>query len=491
MPNVVPKRQWLISRPEAGAPDTETLSIGAFRVVLGESMPCVMVLDANGKRIGCILGQPIDINRQVYLDTSVTLPWPADALTLAHVEHWLRTLGGAFNALIVTPEFQRIYPSATQSFVFDAKATRAASTPLALLGAEQYESRLDRRLIAGMEIEQLGWLPAGLTAHTGVKRLLPNHALDLNTWTTIRTWSGPSSDAGSDPAPLIADVSQIMQSTMAAVAGRYQVQLAFTAGRDSRAVLAACKHIQDKLALFTIGINTAGPDLETPKDIGREFSIPHSLIPQRISTEIECQRWLKLSGHVVGGSNLKFHQSIGAFGADDAIVTGAGGEVGRGFYWNDGDTPQTLLSAERLLARMDLKPLPPVVEAMRAWLQGLEGHDTLRILDLAYIELRMGCWSSPQAHGFPEAPYHIAPLDHRGIFEALLSLPFEWRRESLYINALIASVWPALAQWPFNRFDGLRHLKYLAGKMMSYDRIRRKLRRHVIDKLRTPTDLSI
>jgi hypothetical protein len=249
-------------------------------------------------------------------------------------------------------------------------------------------------------------------------------------------------------------------------------------------VLAACQPVASQLHLFTIGHATAGPDLDIPQEIGRAFDIPHGLIAQRLSSANEAQRWLTLSGHVVGGSNLMLHQTVGAFGAHDAVVTGAAGEVGRGFYWNDSDTATTPITAERLIARMDLKPLPEVIDAVRAWLKGLEGHDTLRILDLAYIELRMGCWSAPQAHGFPEAPYHIAPLNHRRIFEALMQLPPEWRRSSQYIDALIAELWPALAAWPFNRFDGLKQLKYMAGKMLSYSRIRRKLRRHVIDRIR-------
>ena len=407
MPIDVPKRQWLLTRHDgASATRSTDVIVGGFKVMLGDAMPVTLVQDLAGGLIGCLLGEAIDLSQQSFFGARYTLPWPAADVTAARIENWIADLGGAFTLAISVPAFSRLYPSATQSFVYDAEAQRAAATPLALLGPIAYGQRLDRALVQTMEIEQLGWLPAGLTAHQGVRRLIPNHALDLKSWSPRRTWSGPDTNAPCpDTAQLIAATGRIMQSTMATVAGRYQVQLAFTAGRDSRAVLAASKSVASKLRMFTIGHDTAGPDLEIPQQIGRAFQIPHGLIPQRLASSNQAQRWLALSGHTVGGSNLKLHQTVAAYGASDAIVTGAAGEVGRGFYWNDGDCATTPLTAERLIARMDLKPLPQVVAAMRTWLGELQGVDTLRVLDLAYIELRMGCWSAPQAHA--------AGCDHR------------------------------------------------------------------------------
>lgn len=478
----VQARQWLIAAPGTDAAGEVTLDIAGWRVILGAGTSCIALNDAEGVSIGCLLGEPIDIAACRFLAAPARMPMRASDLDDAGIEHWLAGLGGAFVALLATRNFTRVYQSASRTCVWREDAPLIAAAPLSLLSRADYDARLDRELVAAMEVEQQGWLPAGLTSHADVHRLLPNHYFDLEGWESVRHWSGPVETAD-DPAAAIAQIGEIMAGTLHAVAARYRVQLAFTAGRDSRAVLAACRDLGDRLEAFTIGHDTAGPDRVTPVEICEAYAIPHQIIAQRLSTDAEQRRWLALSGHCVGGANLRLHRTVGWFGADEAVVTGAAGEVGRGFYWNAGDTPETVLTPERLLARMDLKPHPKVVAAMRSWLAGLHGVGALRILDLAYVEHRLGCWSSPQSHGYPEACFHFAPLDQRRIFDALMALPPPWRRSSRYIDALIEAQWPQLARWPYNRFAGWRQVAYLAGKALSYERVRRKLRRHVLGEM--------
>lgn len=475
----VQPRQWLIAEAGVVARGRTVLALAGWQVVLGEDAACILIADARGRPVGCLLGEPIDVAGGRFLSSPARLPFAIADCDPAKLESWLATLGGAFTAFIATPGLARVYPSASRSCVWREDARLVASAPLSLLSQEDYAARLDRDLVAAMEIEGPGWLPAGLTAHRGVRRLLPNHHLDLATFLPARHWAGP--DAGTvGPGAAVARIGAIMSTSMSAVATRYRPRLALTAGRDSRAVLAACRGLADKIGAFTIGHDTAGPDREIPVEICASSGIAHRLIGQRVSTEAERRRWLELSGHCVGGSNLRLHRSVGCFGADEAVVTGAAGEVGRGFYWNSGDTPATPLTAQSLIARMDLKQHPAVVAAVASWLEGVAHLDTLRILDLAYIELRLGCWASPQAHGFPEASFHFAPLDHREIFAALMSLPPQWRRSGSYIDVLISGLWPELARWPFNRFGGLRQAVHMLGKLGSWERIRRKLRRHVL-----------
>lgn len=478
----VQPRQWLIAGAGADATGAVALDIAGWRVILGESATCVTLQDAEGTTIGCLLGEAIDIAARRFMMSPARLPLRAADLDAVTIEQWIAGLGGAFVVFIAIERLIRVYPSASRTCVWRDDAPLIAAAPLSLLTSEEYDARLDRALISAMEIEQQGWLPAGLTAHEGVRRLLPNHHFDVQSWTMVRHWQGPARQAD-EPAAEIARIAAIMAASMEAVAARYRVQLAFTAGRDSRAVMAACRELDDRLGAFTIGHDTAGPDREIPLEMCGNLGIPHRLIGQRISTPAERERWLRLSGHCVGGSNLKLHRTVGCFGADEAVVTGAAGEVGRGYYWNAGDTPTLALTAERLLARMDLKPHPKALAAMRAWLAGLDGIDPQRVLDLAYIELRLGCWSSPQSQGYPEACFHFAPLDQQEIFDALLSLPPDWRRSSRYIDMLIEALWPDLAQWPYNRFSGWRQIAYLAGKALSYERVRRKLRRHVLGEM--------
>jgi len=484
----VPPRQWLIARGDAGLVPAKPpeIVIDDVCVQLGRDTPLTRILDADNRLLGCILDEAIDTGARAMLGECVRLPVPAAGLTPAAAEAWLATLGGPFIALLAPPGWRRIYPSAAQSCVYDEERALAASSPLALLGREAYRARIDHDLVEAMEVERQGWLPAGLTAHRGVRRLLPNHHLDIDRWAVRRHWRGPGPDAEPDAVPVeerITRVAELTTRMSEAIAARYLPVLAFTAGRDSRAVLAACRTIQSRISAFTIGHEADGPDMSISPLICGRLAIPHTVLGPRHATLAERARWLELSGHCVGGANLDLHRTVGGFSARHAVLTGAVGEVGRAFYWNRGDGPTTPLTPEAMLARMDLKPLPGVVTAMRDWLDGLAGADTLRILDLAYIEHRIGCWSSPQRHGFPEACAQFAPLEHRAIFFELLALPADWRRDGRFVDALVARLWPELAAWPYNRLQGWQQLRYLAGKLGSYDRVRRKLRRLVLARI--------
>jgi len=479
----LPARQWRIQKLLGTRAADAKLSVGPFQIVLGADMPCILLDDAHGATIGCLLGDPIDVVKQTYVTSGVRLPWPQGDITPTKFEAWISQLGGAFTALVSTSQWARIYPSAANSCVYEEGGSVAiAATPLALLGPRAYNERLDHELIDEMEIKLGGWLPAGLTAHHGVKRLLPNHFLDLSTGTVHRHWSGLAENC-MDPQHGISQIAQLMQGALAAAHKRHELRVALTAGRDSRAVLAACCHLKNRVSAFTIDHDEVGPDLDLPKAMCRSLELEHKTLAQVLSTEPEQECWLMNSGHCVGGANLRLHRTLANFAPDSAVVTGAGGEAGRGFYWNTGDMPCAPLSAKRLLHRLDLKPAPQAVAAVQGWLTGLSGCSKLRILDLAYVELRMGCWSAPQTHGFPEICYHIAPLSHQRIFDILLSLPVDWRRSGCYASELITVMQPTLVAWPFNRYGWHRQIFYLGGKLMSHDRLRRKFRRHVLDRL--------
>lgn len=475
--------QWLIAGPEVEARANTTKALGHWRVLLGEGTTSIWIIDSGGRTIGCLIGKAINVAELRFIEASGQVGAPLEAINDTIFERWLAGLGGNFVAFVNTPELSRIYPSATCSFVWRDDARAIAATPLSLLPRHEFYNRLDRELITEMEIERQGWLPAGLTAHDGVHRLLPNHYLDLATWSMVRHSSGPVA-AIWDPEVAVRRVGEIIAATMCAVDRQYHTQLALTAGRDSRVILACCRKIKERIGAFTIDHAEAGPDRDIPVEICQTLGIPHRIVGQRVSTEDERQRWLELSGYCVGGSNLKMHRTVGCFKADQSVVTGAAGEVGRGFYWNATDNSETILTAQRLLARMDLAAHPKAVAALEKWLGGLADQNAFRILDLAYIELRMGCWASPQSLGFPEACYHIAPLDNREIYDILLSLPTAWRREGCYVDKLIEQLWPDLCRWHFNRFGGFRQAAQLATKLMSWERIRRKVRRHFLEPMR-------
>ncbi len=486
--------QWLLVNGPAQADGaTASLTLGDYCVHAGVRTPLVPLHSADGYLIGCVLGEAIDLANQGFLHTAAGADGPTPAVIIpdvlaqldtTRVENWLYGLGGDWSAVIVTRDVRRLYQSPCRSLVYDLTARRAAAAPASLLPRTDYAARFDRALFLARDMEHLGWLPAGLTCHRGVRRLLPNHALDLTSWQPVRHWAGPEGES-TDTGRTIAAMSATMSATLMAVARTKTLNFAFTAGHDSRAVLAAARPLMaaGDARAFTIGIGDGSPDTVIPAEICAAIGLPHAMVPERQATASERELWLIRAGHCVGDANLRMHPTVWRFGPHDAVITGAAGEVGRARQWTSSDHRQTRLTAHGVIARLEVAPLPEMVEAMHAWLEGLAGHNALRILDLAHLEHRVGGWASPMTFGNPFAPYHCGPLEHRAVIAGMLALPDDWRRSSRYVDALIAQGWPELARWPYNRFAGARHYAYLASRLLSVSRIRRKLRLQLVSRL--------
>ena len=57
----LPARQWRIQKLLGTRAADAKLSVGPFQIVLGADMPCILLDDAHGATIGCLLGDPIDV----------------------------------------------------------------------------------------------------------------------------------------------------------------------------------------------------------------------------------------------------------------------------------------------------------------------------------------------------------------------------------------------------------------------------------------------
>jgi len=91
-------------------------------------------------------------------------------------------------------------------------------------------------------------------------------------------------------------------------------------------------------------------------------------------------------------------------------------------------------------------------------------------------------WAAPQQAADPQLCLHSGPFQNLEIFDCLMSLPPEWRWRSLWIDHLLATRCPRLLSWPFNRHrETWRNALALGEKVLSPDRIRRRVRRWRVD----------
>lgn len=480
----IPPRQWLISRDVDDNVDSAgRYDLGPWHILTGPDLAIWPLSDPETAAVhGVMIGTPIDLVSKSYVSGALSLP-AGDAAHLGTekcIGDWLASFSGAFFAILKVGEDWVLYPSAANSCVYDTRTGRIGTTAAALLPEDDYRARHDHALCDKMRVSTNGWLPAGLTAHTGVRRLLPNHTLDLATMDVRRLWQGGTRTA-TEPEALVARIAEIARDTISIAVQTKNTALALTAGRDSRAILALVSALGIDLDTYTVAHENAGLDVEVARDLAASLGLRHRTIPQLSASPAEQALWSYLNGHVVGGINAVMHPTMRCFGRSDAVLSGSFGEVGRGFYWTATDTATSQMNDASLARRLDLKSEGPAVEALSAWVAALPPVDTLHALDLMYIEQRLGCWAAPQQVADPLLCAHPGPLQNLEIFDCLLSLPPDWRRKGRWVDEIVATHCVKLRAMPYNRHRvAWRHAANLGRKALSASRVRRGVRRSLV-----------
>jgi hypothetical protein len=451
-------------------------------VVTVGDLPVARVRDADGRLIGAFLGYPLDYRRGCMLGEAVNLDrrHPGPEGLDAFIEDSIYRYAGSYVFILDDTQHRRIYLDAggSLSAVFDPDRLLCASTTGLLLHADEYARRFNKGLHDDLRVSDDGWFLAGLTAHHGISRLLGNHYLDLQSGVQRRHWPLAPLPAAADPDEACATINAVVARTMKTLQTAGPVATTLTAGSETRLVLGACKAFKDSLRLFTLaGVHEARLDALRAKELARAFELRHSQLPIRFADADGTAQWCARSSHCIGGPNSRNYPSVEPMAEYAFFTGGVGGETGRGFFWRSGDTAELELDAHGLAARTGMPVHKDVVAAVDRWLQALPELDVYHKLDLAFIELRLGCWGFSQAYAMPEIR-EIQPLIARESFVSMLSLPVEWRRSNRMVTRCIELSWPELLEQPFNAYGDYRdHGRLIMRALRNPRLIQRKLRK--------------
>lgn len=447
--------QWRLSRNAAapvhrfngGQPDEWGLEVGP-------DLPMIPMTDADGAPVGVLLGFPIDLAAK----RMVTRAWQAEtSLDSSSFETLAREVTGAFGGrflwIVEAPDGLRVYPdcSAQVTCVFDPAGGIVGSTAHALLDATEYAKRLDKKLFARLGIDGEGWFPAGLTAHRGLHRLLPNHYLDLTTFEVRRFWPEKAIGIGPDPEAAVTGIIGIIQAQLEALThSPRKLGLALTAGRETRMLLACARPYLDKIDMITVvGGDRHEVDTVLSRRIANDLGLSHITLQRRAATVEQRDLFVRRGGHCNADSNSRYHPSIWPIASTHSLVGGVGGEVARAFFWKREDRAGTHLTGSGLTARFGLAPEKAVSDALDAWLSGLPPMSAFEIMDFAYLEHRDGAWYASQFCCDPTLVRFAPLLTYRAV-ELMLSLPPDWKRHSRLGQNVIERLWPELASYPYN-----------------------------------------
>ncbi|WP_232210433.1 hypothetical protein [Nitrococcus mobilis] len=262
------------------------------------------------------------------------------------------------------------------------------------------------------------WYPFGLTPKNGVSRLLPNHYLDLNSWSQHRLWpkENPRGTITIDEAATI--IGLVVRHNINAVSSKHPLQLPLTAGYDSRMLLACAR---DHVAQLQCHTHNAHPatgrlDVVTAPRLCKQQSIPHQTLKNVEAPQARKDEWLKRAGRSAAGASYNIAGSSFPYNGRTRL-TGHGGEALRGYYYRS---------------------------ESRSY--------SLEPQDLLYVEQRLGCWAGVLRWGVAKPDMIFWPMAHRRVLEVMLRLPAEAKVRSAVHQRVIEREWPDLLTIPVNKW---------------------------------------
>lgn len=390
-------------------------------------------------------------------------------------------LHGCFVAISEGKLGRRLYPDfgGTIPLCWCEDSGRIGASADQILGDAEYEARFlhdrHRRMVAA---EGNGWLTGTLTAHRGIRRLLPGHALDLDQLQAHRVWPLPGDlHLGASLADSARIAAAAIRSYVEAAAAEQRTAITMTAGFDSRILLAAARDVRDQLEFVTFGSPGEGLDQDLARHICRQLGVRHQLIPIIDAPAQEMKVWDRRVGHCMSEVNRRIHPTLAQV-ASDVVLTGMWGEAGRArLYRRDFDTiNRKPATAEFVLSRLTLPLDPEQVDDVAAWLDGISWMPRSMVLDMAFNELKFGTWAMGQAPAQKAIKLSLMPYCQLSVQKAFLETPPQVKGTTALFNAIGQQLWPEAMKFPVNRYGDWRDYRGKLRKLTDPERLRRYLR---------------
>lgn len=295
-------------------------------------------------------------------------------------------------------------------------------------------------------------MPYDYTIWKGIKRLLPNHYLDVNRMCVIRMVNQPvllspqsAEQAAEISLPFIKRLAEYYMR-------KFSVACALTSGRDSRAVLSVLGCSKD-IPIYTMKHNEFAentPDIVVPKQIAARVNLDYHQINDVDLTDKDIAEADGLLGEGnYSKRTLMLAHTINKHFGNYAVINGdIIGQVGKCSLHRD--IPLCYATPSYFLCKLHNYTKGAKV-ALREWLQDIrKTEEKVNSFDLFSIENRMGVWAANE-----NEIYNMVGQYYLNIFNSR-SIIYEWtrvdrkeRKFSAIHIAIIRSLRPELLEIPF------------------------------------------
>lgn len=301
------------------------------------------------------------------------------------------------------------------------------------------------------------FFPGDLSEYVGLKKLLPNHFLNLVTGKIYRFWPHkPISESSLKEG--VNSSSIILKNLLIGAASRFDLAFGITAGRDTRAILAACKDIKNEIYFYTLMFPPLGEkssDITIPLKLMAELGLKYNVI--------DCMEEMDDRFRDIYSDNLSFARKkygdlafgmYKAYPMDKVNICGNCSEIARSFYHNysypKGEITPYYLSMIGGWGRSKI-----AIEVLDSWLKDakeIESKFNIRVLDLFYWEHRMGNWLAMNMVENDIVQEHFLPFNNRLLLTTLLSVNEKYRSSPDYVlySDIMSFLWPEVLSKPIN-----------------------------------------
>ena len=471
--------QFFLTRQRVDpGPAWHQFPLGEWLLYVHNALPVCRITDGQGLAVGLFLGHGIALTGELQ-DGDLQIPTDPDDEQLFTSQ--LYQIAGRWACLLWTGKYKRFYldPLGSLAAVYaPSSGTLASTTTLVNVLAGAHARNLARPVY---RYTPSGFQYGDLTPFEDIHRLLPNHYLDIARFTSVRHHYQevrPARVAMQDRTPLAAEVAHHLQAIVATVARRYPVACTLTGGRDTRLLLACCKPFLDETRFFTFRWDRQGRnapiDQEYPQRLAERFRLHHQYIhaPQ-IDAYTDQLYQMRIGFSTTSGQAPNFYAGVRA-GLEPgvAVLTGFGG-YHRDHFWAIFDKLKQPVNGRTMVQTFHGKHLvtPRNVEAMEQLLAEITWDDPHDLIDVLYLEQRVGSWSSPMMYGFAPGYLFLSPFCHRTIQDIRLRYPKRAIRRTTLTVETINYIWPELSELPYNKYRGVRELRRkVARRIRKYRR---------------------
>jgi len=309
--------------------------------------------------------------------------------------------------------------------------------------------------------------PGTLSGYSGLKKLLPNHFLNLENGEVVRFFPRePIVEIGLQDG--VFKASAFLKNIMESANARFPLALPLTSGIDSRTILAACKEFNEEIFYYTLLYppnRLKSPDLTIPKKILNKLGLRHNII--------DCRKPMEEEFANIYNRNVSYAHSYWgdiAFGmynkypSNRICIKGNCSEITRCYNISLGSEAETYYedkssnlkkSLSIYLSKLHWNKNYFSIKVISEWLEDakkIESDFNLHLLDLFYWEHDSGNWQAMSQLEWDLVQEDFTPFNNRALLLLLLSVNYKYRIKPDFRlhKEIIKNLWPELLNYPIN-----------------------------------------